>query len=488
MSQSPSSESVQTAHELGNLLELLRSNQSLSSQLFHTPIKSLPESLQDEGFDFDLIVAYLRDPLMIEINGDPSLMSDGLTGLLDKSISELEQDHPKLVKKLISTLNNLSIQEDHSLLSTAGGSSHFSDWKQHPMRTWKPDSDRSKKEKAENIGVDVGEIGLIGLGAGIGYGLYRCFKGGATPEERPGQRIYAVAVNRGDNPHEPYFTDMNTIIRENSPNFKQNRRANVIKANRNWGKLWNNLATENDKPRLVDFNKHVNIRRIRMNIKGSNNQSRLHLSERIQDSIGSLRTNPSGLSPKQLKFETAMPEPLKNSVRLARSLDGNYKYKIRTGVPENEVKELVIPFTRSGRVEPKFNTNERTGPGKSILKKPNNRSETDWKRLYNATQNVDLDDVDVSRLSREIGRTAAALDTKVTNAVQPNPSHQAGDWKSDRSDSLLENRPDFKSDLLADESDLSEDVSKAAQKAERDIITDIANTESGIVDAAEDLE
>ena len=107
--------------------------------------------------------------------------------------------------------------------------------------------------------------------------------------------------------------------------------------------------------------------------------------------------------------------------------------------------------------------------------------------MLDRAQNVDLDDVDVRRLSREIGRGAAALDTKVTNAVQPNPSHQAGDWKIDRRASLLENRPDFKRDLLTDESDLSEDVSKAAQKAEGDIVTDIANTETGIVDAAEEL-
>lgn len=220
-------------------------------------------------------------------------------------------------------------------------------------------------------------------------------------------------VVRGqDNPHEPYFTDMNTFDRVRNPHRYEIRRANLIKANKNWDKLRNNLAKVNDSEPTLKSSDNVRTRNIKNGLTSEG--LKININKEIIDYRKNLRSIPSGLDPKRIT-NTRMSRLEKDSAKIVNSPDPN----VFSDYMEHNGSLYIVetPVIRAGVSYPRFNVNVRTGPGKSILKNPKNISDLHWNRLLNAAQNVDLDDVDVSRLSREIGQDASALDSDVINEV-----------------------------------------------------------------------
>ncbi len=468
--------------ELRNLSELMESDDQFANALTTTPLFALPERLENEGFNANLLLELLRSDLLDLFNHNSSGKSLGLTAVLGMSISTLIQDYPDLASELLHLIDSFAVRADDSLLSVAGGTSQFQNWKDHPLKTWKPDSNRSTKEKAEAIGIDVVETAAPGL---IGYAIYKAVRKKSTaPEPRQvddlAPRFESAKQNTALNrskiaavnefsalPRKHKRGDLERLepeAKETALGIRQNR---IKKVRDDWSEHFAGIKSTS-KIDTIDFNESVRVRELKKTV--SIGEGKVTLGVKISDLPERQLRPPSGDISKQ-RYGSLSPRD-RNAAEQFSSFDTGWTKSAKPYAFKRYNHFLRIEYKTDLR---DANIRRESVPNRGILKQPTPVSNSNWERLHAAYQNTDIDNLSL----RRIGRESSSLAVSFNQSEEPTSSHQLLQpvKDSDLNNSLLENRPDFQRDLIQHESILLENISGEASNIKQDSSQIVDNVE-----------
>ncbi len=162
----------QSASELGELLVTAQKRQQSDSETLSMGLQTLKKEVLDEGYDWSDLITNLIDLLCADFQEDHHKQFVLELDRLYASNASLSEVGSVIASDYRSALERLQVliqeaQKDHEELGgMAGGTSN------HVFKTWKPNANRTKKQKVEAIGLDVLEAGtVIGAVSFVGYKL-----------------------------------------------------------------------------------------------------------------------------------------------------------------------------------------------------------------------------------------------------------------------------------------------------------------------------
>lgn len=507
-----------TLEDIRCLSELIESDVQFAHSLLNIPLCDLPERLENEGFDANELIGLLRNDLIDIINRHKSSKALGLTGILEISFSRLEQAYPDLAKDLIVAIQTIAARTDDSLLSVAGGTSHSSDWKQHASKSSTPDSDsQKKKEIAEAVGGVA--IGVLGISA-IKVGVDKLIKKGRDRQfdHMIDQRLKKASDNKeknelkfGEHKEEAFQNRVqnrsNSLKNENWDKLKAVsskltsaklddlagkltprefrtvkliRSERLAKARQHWKKNFEDI-TSDAKLNKVQFKENVSVREIsqtihqRINHSGKSAYNLKSVTKDLPDR--ELRSNPL----EDLKSELYSQGFIAGDREkfLAKEFR-NLNSSASSRVSRIEIRDYGRIETREAgrKVTP---SEDRPAQLRGILKRPNIIPKSDLEHLDIAAQNMDISDLDLTRVSRKLSR----IDIDTTRPSHSDNSNRLSQAFREASinGSLLEDRVEFQRELIQHESILAPDISNAIEDTNQAFGKVISNAEHEVEDA-----
>ena len=504
-----------TLEDIRCLSESIESDVQFAHSLLNIPLCDLPERLENEGFDANELIGLLRNDLIDIINSHKSSKALGLTGILEMSFSRLEQAYPDLAKDLIVAIQTIAARTDDSLLSVAGGTSHSSDWKQHASKSSTPDSDsQKKKEIAEAVGgVAIGALGISAIKVGvdklirerqfdhmIDQRLKKASDNKEKNERKFGVHKEEAFQNRVQNRSSSLKNEswdklkavsskltsakLEDLAGELTPRafrtVKVIRTERLAKARQHWKKNFEDFTSDLN-PNKVQFKENVNVREIsqtihqRINHSGKSAYNLKSVTKDLPDR--ELRSNPLEDLKSELYSQAFVAGGREKS--LAKEFR-NLNSSASSRVSRIEIRDYGRIETREAgrKVTP---SEDRPAQLRGILKRPNIIPKSDLEHLDIAAQNVDISDLDLTRVTRKLSR----IDIDTIRPSHPDNSNRLSQAfrEANINGSLLEDRVEFQRDLIQHESILAPDISNAIEDSNQAFSKVISNAEHEVEDA-----